>query len=308
MDPQYSMNADIRQMIADYLGQQPKPKPKPESKPQSEVEATPDRQDTAEQEQDTNQMDVDTDEPVDDGAATITVNTSSPPKSKGRVTRSQTASRPEDLPPMFREGGIAHGILIDRSDKTNRKTYRLNPDVPRKDAKVFGHNNIAVGAWFANRLMALSRGAHGASMTGICGNAQGAFSIVVAEDYADLNEDLGDILYYSGSNSHLNDDPQKPAPSTTGTLALKISLDSGRAVRVLRSSKAKTQNTWSPVCGIRYDGLYRVVSIRERTNKKGGLYEQFRLEREPGQTSLETLRQSSPTVQEQYDFAEFKRQ
>lgn len=36
---------------------------------------------------------------------------------------------------------------------------------------------------------------------------------------------------------------------------------------------------FSPPCGIRYDGLYTVVSMNRPINKLGGRYEQFRLVR-----------------------------
>ncbi|KAI1204865.1 PUA-like domain-containing protein [Annulohypoxylon truncatum] len=213
----------------------------------------------------------------------------------------------EAISPIFREGGILHGIMVLRG-ATGRKTYRLDPNVPKKPSKIHGHNNIAVGTWFANRLVALQRGAHGSSMAGICGNVgAGAYSIVVSDNYADLDEDQGDVLFYSGSNSHSNLDPTRPAPSTANTKALKASLNTRRPVRVLRSGKARSGNHWAPECGLRYDGLYRIVALRERVNSKGGLYEQFVLHREPNQTPLETLRRTSPTAQEKRDLAEFQR-
>lgn len=228
---------------------------------------------------------------------------------------------------MFKEGGIGYGIIVERS-KTGRKTYQLNPYLRQKDAKVFGHNDIVVGAWFANRLIALVCGAHGVNMRGIHGSDQGAFSIVVANDYKDFNQDEGDRLYYSAANSQLSTDQQQPE-SSGGAKALKMSLETGLPVRVLRSGGAKSENRWLPVCGIRYDGLYRVTGVREKTNAigeylhllkfvklvyqndntnyhAGGLYEQFILDREPNQPPLEALRLASPTPQEQQDFAEFK--
>lgn len=90
--------------------------------------------------------------------------------------------------------------------------------------------------------------------------------------YDDLDQDHGDILFYSGSNSHENKDPNVPAPSTAGTKALKISRITRKPVRVLRSGgtyNSKKSNRFSPSCGIRYDGLYQVVDELLPKNKKG---------------------------------------
>ncbi|OTA62595.1 hypothetical protein K449DRAFT_433488 [Hypoxylon sp. EC38] len=209
--------------------------------------------------------------------------------------------------PIFGEDGIMNGIIIFRSP-AGRKTYRLNPHVPKRSAKVFGHNGIPVGAWFANQLVALHRGAHGMRIGGIAGTTDvGAYSIVVSDIYEDLDDDRGETLYYSGSNSHNNDDPTRPAPSSTGTKALKASLQTGNPVRVLRSGGPHSRNRWLPECGLRYDGLYRVVALREGKNTKGGLYEQFMLQREPGQTSLGELLLSSPTAQQKRDLNDIQR-
>ncbi|KAI1408243.1 PUA-like domain-containing protein [Hypoxylon sp. FL1857] len=203
--------------------------------------------------------------------------------------------------PIFGEHGIMHGIIIFRSP-AGRKSYRLNPHVLKRSAKVFGHNGIPVGTWFANQLVALHRGAHGMRIGGIAGTTDaGAYSIVVADVYEDLDDDRGETLYYSGSNSHNNDDPTTPAPSSMGTRALKASLRTGNPVRVLRSGGPHSRNHWLPECGLRYDGLYRVTALRERKNTKGGLYEQFVLQREPGQTPLEELLRISPTAQQKRD-------
>ncbi|KAI1645784.1 PUA-like domain-containing protein [Daldinia loculata] len=225
--------------------------------------------------------------------------------------------------PIYGEHGIMHGIVVARGPK-GRISYQLNPRVPKRSAKVFGHNNIPVGAWFANQLVALHRGAHGARMGGIAGSTEaGTYSIVVSNVYDDLDNDQGDILYYSGSNSHKNEDPFQSVPSSAGTKALKASLQTRHPVRVLRSGgpHSSNNNRWLPECGIRYDGLYQVVGWRERKNKKGkniwynedaanfrigGLYEQFRLCRDPGQPPLEDLRRTSPTAQQKRDLNRFQ--
>ncbi|KAI0008200.1 PUA-like domain-containing protein [Xylariaceae sp. FL0662B] len=230
----------------------------------------------------------------------IAVGDQEPPPPATDETDITVSSLPPADHPIFGEEGIMYGIMIIRSSK-GRKTYRLNPRIPQKPAKVFGHNDIPVGTWFANQLVALHRGAHGSRMGGIAGSIDaGAYSIVVSDIYEDLDDDRGDTLFYSGSNSHNNTDPTQPASSSNGTRALKSSLRTGHAVRVLRSggSSASHRNRWLPDCGLRYDGLYRVVRKRLQTNTKGGLYEQFELRREPGQPSLERLCRTSPTSEQ----------
>lgn len=171
--------------------------------------------------------------------------------------------------PIYGVNGIMHGIMIHQSD-TGRKSYRINRQVQARDSKVYGHNQINVGTWFANQIVALHRGAHGSRMGGIAGSMEtGAYSIVVSDAYDDLDNDEGDTIYYSGSNSHKNEDRQRPPPSSTGTKALNASVATRNPVRVLRSGGSNSTNHWLPDCGLRYDGLYRVVSQRERHNKKG---------------------------------------
>ncbi|KAI1427393.1 PUA-like domain-containing protein [Xylaria sp. FL1777] len=203
--------------------------------------------------------------------------------------------------PIFGVGGIMYGIIVDTSGK--RKDYRFRPDLPRKSFKVYGHNGIALGTWFPFQINALFWGAHGARMGGISGSVTtGAWSIVVAGTYEDLDTDRGNTLYYSGSNSHDNTDPQRAAPASQGTKALHSSYTTQNPVRVLRSGGAfssRNQNPHLPSCGLRYDGLYRVVAFQQRRNQKGGLYDQFKLERLPDQTPLSELQRSSPTA-EQY--------
>ncbi|KAI1203491.1 hypothetical protein F5X97DRAFT_330171 [Nemania serpens] len=205
---------------------------------------------------------------------------------------------PSATDPVFGIEGIMYGIIPVTSGK--RKDYRLRTDIPRKSAKVYGHNGIPLGTWFPLQINALFWGAHGARMAGIAGSVTtGAWSIVVAGTYEDLDTDNGDTLYYSGSNSHENTDPQRAAPASQGTKALHASNATNNPVRVLRSGgsfNTRNQNRYLPSCGLRYDGLYSVVAFRQRKNRNGGLYDQFKLERLPGQTPLAELQRTSPTT------------
>ncbi|KXJ93874.1 PUA-like domain-containing protein [Microdochium bolleyi] len=234
----------------------------------------------------------------------------------GSQTVAGTAMTELALPPanhpIFGRDGIMHGVITGRG-KNNRIVRRLNPLLQRKKTTVYGHNGIPVGAWFPLQLVALFNGAHGSAMGGIHGDTQlGAYSIVIANTYDDLDTDDGDMIYYSGSNSHKNTDPKRPAESTNGTQALKASFRTQNPVRVLRSGGSsavakRSRNSYLPEAGIRYDGLYRVVNMRTPKNRNGGMYEQFRLERLPEQPTLAEIRETSPTQQQLRDLREIQR-
>lgn len=233
---------------------------------------------------------------------TSVTNTSS--KSNASLDIAPTTLRPPPANhPIFGTSGIMHGVVLKISSR--RKDYVLDSRYPKRDAKVFGHNGLAVGDWWPMQLLALFHGAHGARMGGIAGNAQtGAYSVVTAGGpYENFDQDKGDVLFYSGSRSHDNEDPKQPFPSSNATLALKASMRLGRPVRVLRAAGlAKGKRTLRPTVGIRYDGLYKVVGLNLKTNTKGGLYEQFRLERLGDQPTLSSITSSRSSAAEVRDY------
>ncbi|KAF2206800.1 hypothetical protein CERZMDRAFT_115541 [Cercospora zeae-maydis SCOH1-5] len=199
--------------------------------------------------------------------------------------------------PIWGQNGIMHGIAL-RLKPDGSLSKGLNPlyEKDKKDPKVHGHNGIEVGQWYPNRLAAIFAGAHGASQAGISGsNGTGAYSVVVSGLYEDLDKDEGDVVYYSGTAAHDNEDPNKPAKSSTGTRILHASLRHQRPLRLLRTSKAVLP--WAPAEGIRYDGLYKVAALDTAWNKKGGAYERFKLVRQKDQISL-TECQKRPTKEE----------
>lgn len=122
-------------------------------------------------------------------------------------------------------------------------------------------------------------------MGGISGSAvDGTYSIVVSGMYDDLDKDEGNSLFYSGSNSH---DNAAPEPVTSNkTKALERSAATGKPVRVFRSAQGKWRS--APRAGIRYDGLYTVISMSIEKNGKGGAYKRFKLERRDDQDDIET--------------------
>ena len=105
--------------------------------------------------------------------------------------------------------------------------------------------------------------------------------------YEDMDQDQGDVLYYSGSNSHENEDKDTPilSHSTKGLIQSRID---NRKIRVLR--KAGGTSKYSPSAGLRYDGLYQIVGEEIMRNAKGGAYKRFILQRCPGQAPIDTSR------------------
>ncbi|SMR56972.1 unnamed protein product [Zymoseptoria tritici ST99CH_1E4] len=219
--------------------------------------------------------DADDAEEDEDGRVAKKRKTSSTSTSTGRV------KIPPSGHPIWGKDGIMNGLARKTASDAGRFSTVLNPELKHKKRPfdVYGHNGLEVGQWFPNRLSSLYYGAHGASQAGISGDTKnGAYSIVVSGAYDELDKDMGDVLYYSGSGSHENDDPKRHAESTNQTRTLHASLRTQNPVRVLRN---KSKHRYAPTEGIRYDGLYIVVSMHRPTNAKGGLYEQFRLERLP---------------------------
>jgi hypothetical protein len=66
--------------------------------------------------------------------------------------------RPPKDHPIYGERGIMRGILW-YTTKTGSST-KLDPEYQVKDARVYGNNGIAVGAWWPRQLAAKRDGAH----------------------------------------------------------------------------------------------------------------------------------------------------
>ena len=248
--------------------------------------------------------------------------TSMPPQSTlpgARKRRHETSRSALPAPlqiedPKVRD--VMRGIII--SD-VGRRTYKLDPNSrpPPRDCNVIGHNGLSVGQWWPLRICAIRDGAHGAMMAGIAGGANvGAFSIVVSSiiptsfartctdsfggDYADLDKDYGNTLYYSGSNSQSNTDPSNPI-ITYATKAMRLSYTERRQVRVLRSGKSTGE--FAPSKGLRYDGLYSITREDIEKNTKGGAYLRFKLVRDPNQPEIDVAR---PNTRERQVFEALK--
>ena len=197
--------------------------------------------------------------------------------------------------PIWGLNGIMHGICYSQSQ--GRKSQQMDRRYKHKQrrADTIGDNGLEVGQWFPSQLAALFRGAHGSAQAGIYGGeSSGAYSIIIAGQYDDLDSDYGNFIYYSGSGSHANEDPKSPPPSTHGTRALKTSMQREQPVRVLRSATGKSK--WAPTRGVRYDGFYTVESVSAPYNAKGGKYERFRLVRIEDQDPINQSRPNSREV------------
>jgi E3 ubiquitin-protein ligase UHRF1 len=70
-----------------------------------------------------------------------------------------------------------------------------------------------------------------------------------------------------------------------GNLALKISVATGKPVRVVRGANLKNSN-YCPAEGYRYDGLYTVVDAWQEKGKADFLMCKFRFERVKGQPPI----------------------
>jgi hypothetical protein len=209
--------------------------------------------------------------------------------------------------------GMMHNML-----RGPRGGPKIKDSTLKLDYNKFGHNGLEVGHWWPYQACALRDGAHGSSMGGIAGGARdGAKSIVVGGKfspflrtgsytnheiggYEGMDKDEGHIIYYSGSNSHENEDRDTPHISNA-TKSLQRAMLDNRNIRVLRSAKGDSR--FAPCVGIRYDGLYKIVAEEKKFNAKGGAYLRFRLVRQGGQVDIDLTR---PDQRERQAFAILK--
>lgn len=226
-----------------------------------------------------------------------------------------TLSRPPPLDhPIWGQHGIMHGFLLKLTTSRDPVTQAtrvkrqcvMNPAYAheKRGCKEFGHNGLEPGAWWPYQKVALFHGAHGASEAGISGHSdKGTYSIVISGHYVDMNEDNGETLWYSSDGSKDNTDPDRILSVSDRSASLHSSFRTHQSIRVLRSSKGSP--VYSPKEGIRYDGLYWVTRVKRARNDKGGLYEKFKLSRQPNQAPLGSIR-DKPTQQQLRDYYRIK--
>jgi len=145
---------------------------------------------------------------------------------------------------------------------------------------------VEVGVWFHFRVQASEAGLHTPLVAGICGKENvGASSIVVACAY-ELDIDLGEEIYYTGSGGRDKDSKGRVGGRQTCDQQLKrcnkalamschaplndehgsnagSAWQLGKPVRVLRSGNSRGATKRSPYLpkgGVRYDGIYKVTN------------------------------------------------
>jgi hypothetical protein len=219
---------------------------------------------------------------------------------------SATEGGPPADHPIYGIDGIMHGAIMVTDKKKIHYELDHRYSDEQRDFKVYGHNGLSPGDWFPRAILARFKGAHAGRVRGICGDPErGAYAISVSGQYEeDLDE--GEDLYYSGEGAEKNNDPHEFSRRATNA-SLVASWETGRPVRVLRSSsKDERERHYAPPCGIRYDGLYRVIAVQMRHNAKGGLYQRFKLRRLPDQEDLEDIKARSPSAAQRRDFEKIK--
>jgi hypothetical protein len=111
------------------------------------------------------------------------------------------------------------------------------------------------------------------------------------------DHDTGDVLFYSGTSGPAVVDGDTSAVLTNANAIMKASVYNRRPVRVIRKGPSKKGGLY-PCSGFRYDGLYLVTEmtiVEAGEDGKRDFY-QFKLERMPGQPSLQSI--DRPTNEE----------
>lgn len=158
------------------------------------------------------------------------------------------------------------------------KSHSIQKDFPGKvTCNYIGAGNLVNGQWWPLQMCAKRDGAHGEVEAGIHGQKdKGAYSVVISGGgYANVDE--GNSVKYCGTQGTGN------SPSAGTNLMLKA-YESQQSLRVLRSASLPANNTYRPARGLRYDGLYRIIS-HEILDQKTAMY-RFSLSRLEGQDPI----------------------
>lgn len=162
-----------------------------------------------------------------------------------------------------------------KADKLDRKTLQS-----RRNGNFFGNGHLRNGQWWPNQLCAFRDGAHNSPQGGIWGSNDGAYSCVMSDgDYPNI--DNGEEVFYYGTLA----DKGAPEP-TRHTKQMIRNIINKQPIRLLRSAKMHTESTspYRPAEGMRYDGLYHVVSYEVKNlDAQAHL---FRLVRLPDQGTI----------------------
>lgn len=146
--------------------------------------------------------------------------------------------------------------------------------------KIFGNiNGTFEGDIFESRSALSMANIHRPLQAGISGTEkEGSDSIVISGGYED-DEDLGNIIIYTGHGGRSNGSKLQVADQTLtrGNRALAISCEKQLPVRVIRG--ANKHSNFAPIIGYRYDGLYLITEYWHETGKSGFVIWRFRLEK-----------------------------
>jgi hypothetical protein len=211
----------------------------------------------------------------------------------------------EDLTILYRKWDRGDLSILARRGLIQRRPngqYFPDPDWEhRQSADFFGHGHLVNGQTWGSRAEMTRDGAHGPLIAGIFGTIRhGARSVVMGlhdeenqNIYADV--DQGNRIYYCGTANRREAGDDRPTnlkdaasfrpphitgpsgDSTNATKAMLKSIETGRPVRVFRSSRLATIVEWRPHRGFRYDGLY-VVKKSYLVNEDRQIY-RFRMDR-----------------------------
>jgi len=152
---------------------------------------------------------------------------------------------------------------LGRRTVNGRNVAHIDKSFARPNPKTFGDIlGVGNGHWWATRMEASRDGCHAPTVAGISGNEkEGCWSIALSGGYED-DVDEGYCFTYTGSGGrdlkgtkanpkNLRTAPQSADQTLTGlNLALKVSCDTGKSIRVIRGFKGHSK--WAPSTGYRY--------------------------------------------------------
>lgn len=161
--------------------------------------------------------------------------------------------------------GVDHPVKNGLSRRTvnGRNVVHIDKTFDRPNPKAFGEiPGVVNGKWWATRMEASRDGCHAPTVAGISGNEkEGCWSIALSGGYED-DVDEGYCFTYTGSGGrnlkgtkanpkNLRTAPQSSDQTLTGlNLALKVSCETARPIRVIRGFKGHSK--WAPSEGYRY--------------------------------------------------------
>ncbi|KAF2454745.1 PUA-like domain-containing protein [Lineolata rhizophorae] len=166
----------------------------------------------------------------------------------------------------------------------SRATDRIRKDYPgRRYAYHYGNNGHVNGSWYPTQLSMVRDGLHGATQGGIYGErSKGVYSIILSGGNHYEDEDNGDDIWYTGTDST---EGKGPTDSTQHMLeTAQLPFNERKPIRVIRATHLKVANRYRPRRGFRYDGLYDMVDYESVDRSKESY--RFRLKRCPGQDPI----------------------